>query len=190
MNRVLQLDAETGAGRLRVRKRHHHSLTVELRLSRPPDGALSFGFDKIERPVAHYEPAGRRRSAGAGEPTFLPPSVHGALQSGALTTTLLVWSKETGQTPSATFDWLYPYSFVMLAFAYGAALLLCFSSVQVGYGRRLTDLFASAGLMALSNYGNHGSAQGCTTINRDHIDSVLEAYRMYADAAGYPQRDY
>ena len=45
-------------------------------------------------------------------------------------------------------------------------------------------------LMALSNYGNHGSAQGCTTINHDHVDSVLAAYRMYADAAGYPQRPY
>jgi hypothetical protein len=45
-------------------------------------------------------------------------------------------------------------------------------------------------LMALSNYGNHGSAQGCTTINHDHVDVVLEAYRMYATAAGYPAHDY
>jgi hypothetical protein len=44
--------------------------------------------------------------------------------------------------------------------------------------------------MALSNYGNYGSAKGCTTINRDHIDNVLAAYRMYSEAAGYPQRSY
>jgi hypothetical protein len=45
-------------------------------------------------------------------------------------------------------------------------------------------------LMALSNYGNHGSAQGCTIINHDHVDSVLEAYREYATAAGYAPRPY
>ena len=39
---------------------------------------------------------------------------------GALTTTLQVWSKETGQPPPGALDWLYPYSVVLLAFAYGA----------------------------------------------------------------------
>lgn len=68
---------------------------------------------------------------------------------GALTTTLLVWSKETGQPPPTTLDWLYPYSAVLLAFACGAGLLLWFSSGHTGW---LTRLFAAAGRMALSNY--------------------------------------
>ena len=46
-------------------------------------------------------------------------------QPGALTTTLQVWSKETSQPPPAAFDWLYPYSVMLLAFAYAAGLLLC-----------------------------------------------------------------
>lgn len=71
---------------------------------------------------------------------------------GALTTTLELWSKETGQSPPAVLDWLYPYSVVLLAFAYGAGLLLCFSSAQVGRLEWLTRLFAAAGRMALSNY--------------------------------------
>ena len=45
-------------------------------------------------------------------------------------------------------------------------------------------------LMALSNYANHGSAQGCTTINRTYIDVVLDAYRMYCAAAGYAAHPY
>jgi hypothetical protein len=45
-------------------------------------------------------------------------------------------------------------------------------------------------LMALGNYANHGSTQGCTQVKRDYIDIVLEAYRQYAAAAGYPARDY
>jgi uncharacterized protein len=70
---------------------------------------------------------------------------------GAMTTTLQVWSKETGHRLGA-FDWLYPYSAVLLAFAYGAGLLICFSSVENGHARWLTPLFAGAGRMALSNY--------------------------------------
>src|SRR5262249_25703215 len=71
---------------------------------------------------------------------------------GALTTTLQVWAKETDQSRPSVIDWLYPYSFVLLAFAYGAGLLLCFSSTQDGRARWLTGLFAGAGRMALSNY--------------------------------------
>ncbi len=71
---------------------------------------------------------------------------------GALTTTLLVWSKETEQPPPTALGWLYPYSIVLLAFAYGAGLLLCFSSAHAGQGRWLTRMFAAAGQMALSNY--------------------------------------
>ncbi|MEK7834421.1 MAG: DUF418 domain-containing protein [Acidobacteriota bacterium] len=71
---------------------------------------------------------------------------------GALTTTLQVWSKETGQPPPGALDWLYPYSVVLLAFAYGAGLLLCFGSAQAGRVKWLTRLLAAAGQMALSNY--------------------------------------
>jgi uncharacterized protein len=49
-------------------------------------------------------------------------------------------------------DRLYPYSAVLLAFAYGAGLLLCFSSAGDGHARRLTRLFAGVGRMTLSNY--------------------------------------
>lgn len=45
-------------------------------------------------------------------------------------------------------------------------------------------------LMALSNYASHGSAKGCTTINRTYVDPVLDAYRMYAAAAGYTPHNY
>lgn len=45
-------------------------------------------------------------------------------------------------------------------------------------------------LMALSNYANHGSAQGCAMINHDYVDRVLTDYRIYAEAAGYPPRPY
>jgi len=68
---------------------------------------------------------------------------------GATTTTLLVQSKETNQAPPAWLDWLYPFSFVLLAFAFGAGLLLWLSETRGGLARRL---FAAAGQMALSNY--------------------------------------
>jgi len=45
-------------------------------------------------------------------------------------------------------------------------------------------------LMALSNYANHGSAQGCTQIERSYVDAVLTTYREYATAAGYPAHPY
>jgi hypothetical protein len=45
-------------------------------------------------------------------------------------------------------------------------------------------------LMALSNYASHGSAQGCTQVNRGYLDYMLPAYFQYAMAAGYPAHDY
>lgn len=71
---------------------------------------------------------------------------------GALTTTLQVWSKETGQRPPVALDWLYPYLAVLLAFAYGAGLLLCFNAGRKDQAYWLTRLFAATGRMALSNY--------------------------------------
>jgi uncharacterized protein len=71
---------------------------------------------------------------------------------GALTTTLQVWSKETSKSPPDAFGWLYPYSTVLLAFAYTAGLLLWLSCWPPRNARRLTALFAAAGRMALSNY--------------------------------------
>lgn len=71
---------------------------------------------------------------------------------GALTTTFEVWSKETGRPPPGVLDLLYPYSIMLLAFAYGAGFLLCFSSAQTGCFEWLARLLAAAGRMALSNY--------------------------------------
>jgi uncharacterized protein len=71
---------------------------------------------------------------------------------GSLGTTLHVWSKDSGQSPPPAFDWLYPYSFVLLAFACASGLLLLFSYARAGPAHRLTAMFAAAGRMALSNY--------------------------------------
>lgn len=71
---------------------------------------------------------------------------------GALMTTLQVCSKETGQPPSAAFDWLYPYSVVLLAFAYGTGLWLWFNSARDGHVRWQARMLAATGRMALSNY--------------------------------------
>ena len=45
-------------------------------------------------------------------------------------------------------------------------------------------------LLALSNYASHGSANGCTGVNRSYLDYVLPPYFQYATAAGYPAHDY
>ena len=44
--------------------------------------------------------------------------------------------------------------------------------------------------MAIGNYNRYGSTQSCTEINTDYVNHVLEAYREYAAAAGYPERPY
>ncbi|MBS1787534.1 MAG: DUF418 domain-containing protein [Acidobacteria bacterium] len=71
---------------------------------------------------------------------------------GALTTTLELWAKETGNQPLAAFDWLYSYSAVLLAFAYGAGLLLCFGRGLEERRGWLARLFSAVGQMALTNY--------------------------------------
>jgi uncharacterized protein len=76
----------------------------------------------------------------------------GAGSLGALTTTLHVWSRNTGRLPPNALDWLYPYSSVLLAFGYGAGLLLWLHSISDGIARRLARLLAAGGRMSLSNY--------------------------------------
>lgn len=76
----------------------------------------------------------------------------GAGSVGAVATTLRVWSKNTGQPPPGALDWLYPYSAVLLAFAYAAGLLLWLSSTREVHARLLARLLAAGGRMALSNY--------------------------------------
>lgn len=71
---------------------------------------------------------------------------------GALATTLELWAKETRQPPPGALNWLYSYAVVLLAFAYAAGLLLCFSATPPGRFEWLTRLFAAAGRMTLSNY--------------------------------------
>ncbi len=68
---------------------------------------------------------------------------------GALTTTLEVWAKETGQPPLGAFDLLFPFASVLLACAHGAGLLLWVNSARVGVVARSV---AAAGQMALTNY--------------------------------------
>lgn len=68
---------------------------------------------------------------------------------GAATTTLQVWSKETGQPPPDALALLYPYSVVLLAFAFGAGVLLWLNATPGGLTR---ELLAAGGQMALSNY--------------------------------------
>jgi hypothetical protein len=45
-------------------------------------------------------------------------------------------------------------------------------------------------LMAVGNYNEYGSTTSCTQYNTTYDDAVLAAYQQYADAAGYPARDY
>jgi hypothetical protein len=45
-------------------------------------------------------------------------------------------------------------------------------------------------LMAVGNYNSYGSTLSCTEYNTDYDNLVLDAYRMYAAAAGYPSRNY
>jgi hypothetical protein len=45
-------------------------------------------------------------------------------------------------------------------------------------------------LMAVGNYNSYGSTQSCTQYNFDYDNLVLDAYRQYATAAGYPARSY
>jgi soluble lytic murein transglycosylase-like protein len=45
-------------------------------------------------------------------------------------------------------------------------------------------------LMAMGNYNSYGSTKSCTEYNKEYDDLVLEAYKEYAAAAGYPARPY
>ena len=45
-------------------------------------------------------------------------------------------------------------------------------------------------MMALGNYASYGSTKSCTEVNRAYLDPLLEAYRMYAAAAGYTPHAY
>ena len=45
-------------------------------------------------------------------------------------------------------------------------------------------------LMALGNYNSYGSTKSCTVYNADYVKIVLDAYRQYATAAGYPAHAY
>ena len=67
---------------------------------------------------------------------------------GAGVTTLLVWSRETGFSLPVP-EMLEAISYIPLAFAFGAGLLLWLSDGSAGW---LIRLFAAAGQMALSNY--------------------------------------
>lgn len=45
-------------------------------------------------------------------------------------------------------------------------------------------------LMALGEYNSYGTTQSCTEINAEYADAVLEAYHLYSEAAGWPERAY
>lgn len=45
-------------------------------------------------------------------------------------------------------------------------------------------------LMAIGDYNSYGSTQSCTVYNFQYVDHVLEAYREYSTAAGWPAHPY
>jgi Transglycosylase SLT domain len=45
-------------------------------------------------------------------------------------------------------------------------------------------------LMAVGDYNSYGSTQSCTVYNTAYDDPMLDAYYMYATAAGYPAHAY
>jgi hypothetical protein len=45
-------------------------------------------------------------------------------------------------------------------------------------------------LMAMGNYNSYGSTKSCTVYNVDYDNLVLDAYKQYAAAAGYPAHAY
>jgi hypothetical protein len=45
-------------------------------------------------------------------------------------------------------------------------------------------------MMAIGNYSSYGSTKGCTVWNKSYIDGLLQTYRQYAMAAGYPAHPY
>ena len=71
---------------------------------------------------------------------------------GGVTTVIQLWSRETGTHLPQTLAWLYPYSVVFLAFAYGAGLLLLFGQQPTASLGWFSQRLAAAGRMALTNY--------------------------------------
>jgi soluble lytic murein transglycosylase-like protein len=45
-------------------------------------------------------------------------------------------------------------------------------------------------LMAIGEYNSYGTTQSCTQINSGYVEAVLAAYHQYADASGWPERQY
>ena len=45
-------------------------------------------------------------------------------------------------------------------------------------------------MMAIGDYNSYGSTQSCTVYNTAYDDGVLDAYKQYATAAGYPAHNY
>ena len=45
-------------------------------------------------------------------------------------------------------------------------------------------------VMAVGSFNSYGSATGCTTTNMAYVGPVLDAYKEYAAAAGYPAHAY
>jgi hypothetical protein len=45
-------------------------------------------------------------------------------------------------------------------------------------------------MMALGEYNSYGTTRSCTEINSEYAAAVLEAYHLYAEAAGWPEREY
>jgi hypothetical protein len=45
-------------------------------------------------------------------------------------------------------------------------------------------------LMAIGEYNSYQTTHSCTELNSWYVEHVLEAYRLYAEASGWPARDY
>ena len=56
--------------------------------------------------------------------------------------------------------------------------------------RKAADGGNCVAMMAIGNYNSYGSTKSCTVYNTSYDDSVLQAYRQYASAAGYAAHAY
>jgi hypothetical protein len=45
-------------------------------------------------------------------------------------------------------------------------------------------------MMAIGNYNSYGSTKSCTQYNTTYANLVVDAYRQYSKAAGYPAHAY
>lgn len=141
--RVYATGGFTEIAALRVNEAGHFILPLLINSLPRTFGLMLLGIAAWRSGFLQPSPAWRSR---------LRALLIGAGTLGALMTTLQLWSKETGQPAPSLFEWLYPYSVVLLAVGYGAGMMLWLHSTDGSRAPRLTRWLASGGRMALTNY--------------------------------------